>query len=384
MGMSPAGNIDRLLLQKLLDKAKSKVFLGSNNAFLSSLMCSMDFVWTRDVPTAATNGEIIWWNPDWFIKIPEDTRVSVLLHEIWHVGKLHMIRGKDKNKKVWNFACDYRINNDGVNEKPKPWSFVGTEPLINHDFDRHGRMAEEDIYKLLMQNPDQVPDDADLGDDMKEADNEPGDPNKIIGNVVRAIHQSEMAGQAGKLPGDIKSQIKGFLDPVVPWEQTLRKFFEDLIQEDYSWRRPNRRHSEIYLPTRFTDDGRLQHLAYYLDISGSISDKDIERFNSEVRYIWNNLKPEKLTVVTFDTNIQNEYVFNDGDVFDELEITGRGGTCLVCVHDHIERHQPTAAIIFSDLHVWPMEPLSTDLPVIWICIANPGAEVPFGELLHID
>jgi predicted metal-dependent peptidase len=89
-----------------------------------------------------------------------------------------------------------------------------------------------------------------------------------------------------------------------------------------------------------------------------------------------------MTIVQFDTQIQKEVVFNDGDPFDEIEIVGRGGTCLVCVRDYILEHKPTAAIVFSDMYVDPMEPHDV-CPMLWVAIANKEAKVKFGKMVHI-
>ena len=93
------------LLDKELDKVKTKVFLGSNAAFLGPLMCSVNFLWTEDIMTAQTNGISLYWNPHWFLKLPFDTRVTVLLHELWHIALLHMLRRGTRDPEIWNYAC---------------------------------------------------------------------------------------------------------------------------------------------------------------------------------------------------------------------------------------------------------------------------------------
>ena len=131
------------------------------------------------------------------------------------------------------------------------------------------------------------------------------------------------------------------------------------------------------------DDGRLEHLAYFLDTSGSIKSKDALRFSSEVAYVKEKYQPQKMTLVQFTTEIADEQVIEDGDKFTDVTIKGRGGTRLVPVREWIIKHKPTAAIIFTDLEVRPMEPLPFDIPVIWVVIRNPGAQVPFGKIINI-
>jgi hypothetical protein len=56
---------------------------------------------------------------------------------------------------------------------------------------------------------------------------------------------------------------------------------------------------------------------------------------------------------------------------------------LVPVKAHIEEIKPTAAVIFTDLAVPPMQPLAYDIPVIWVTQTK-GAKVPFGKLVYFN
>ena len=378
---------DWSFLTKELDRAKSAAFTGKSAAFLGSLLCSMDFVWTRSIPTAATNGVTLWWNPNFFQKLLPETRQTVLIHELWHPGRLHFIRRGDRDPRIWNFATDIRINNDLIDEG---WSFKGIEwawkdPKIPKD------MAEEDIYDQMVANAIKIPTYSPFGDpsedgpgDMVSDDQDGKDTQvKAINNVVRAIQQAKLAKEAGNLPGDIETILNRFLQPVVPWQQILANFMRDLVEETYTWHRPNRRYTEMYLPSRYNDEGKLSELIYYEDVSGSISDEDAVRFNSEFKYVKDTFRPKSMRLVQFDTEITQELHYEEDDPFNQVKIIGRGGTSLVPVREHIIKHKPTAAIIFSDLECAPMEPLPLQIPVIWVCISNRKAVVPFGQITHI-
>lgn len=401
--------------QRALDKCMSKVFIGNNSAFLGSVMCALDFVWDSTIPTAATNGLKLWWNPEWFDSMCEDSRVTVLLHELWHPASLHMLRMGPRDPKIWNYACDIRINNDLENEGR---SFKGIEDCWkDHSYDATEKAAEEDIYDKLIKQAKKVPQTGSFGDsggsgdmtpdpDAKKADGDedgggsaggpggtqphpstipltPAEQARVVAQVVAAKQAANLAKQAGSVPGCVEEFIKDFLDPVIPWEQQLMKFFTDLSEEDYSWARPNRRYSDIYLPTMLQDESRLEHLHFYFDVSGSVTDEQARRFGAEVKYIQEVIRPQKLTLIQFDTKIQHSRDYLEDEEFTGLTIHGRGGTSLTCVHKHIEEHKPTAAIIFSDLYCSKMAKLPSEIPIVWVCIGNQQATVDFGELIHI-
>ena len=229
-----------------------------------------------------------------------------------------------------------------------------------------------------------------LSDDSDIVESDDPDAQKSIehtnlNNVLSASHSSAMGGGAGTMPGEIEATIKRFLAPKLPWEQILHNFFNELANQDYSWARPNRRYQDMYLPSLMDDDGGLDHIAYFLDVSGSISDGDIIRFHSEFKYVKEHFQPEKMTMLQFDTRITDEKVFLQEDPFEDTHVIGRGGTCLICVRDWIIEHQPAAVVVFSDLQVEPMQPLPQGLnvPIIWIALNNTGAKVPHGELVHL-
>ena len=137
-----------------------------------------------------------------------------------------------------------------------------------------------------------------------------------------------------------------------------------LDKSDYSWRKPNRRFSDMYLPSRVESDGRLTHLLYFLDVSGSIEESQIVRFNSEIRHIKESLNPDKLTLVQFDTRIQRVDVFTSTQKFTNIHVVIGGGTSYNEVHDYILKEKPTASVIFTDLCCTPMQ--EVDSPIIWV------------------
>ena len=364
-------------LQPGLDRAKSTIFLNKNAAFLAPLMCSMNFLWDENVKLAQTDGVSVWFNPHWFLSIPKDRRGTELLHELWHPARAHFLRQGNRDPKKWNDACDYVINND---MDDMGYKFDDAyPPLIDHAY---RGLSEEDIYEILNKQPksNQKPNRWGPAGEMK-----PATPQKIaqaMGNLIKAQQAAIMAGQPGTVPGSVQQLIKDFLKPKVPWQGALYQWFTDLGDWDYTWSMPDRRSQDIYLPSLFEDEGRLDVINYYIDVSGSVNDKQVVQMNSEIKFIKETFNPRKLTVILFDTEIKKEIVFTEDDYFDQIVIVGRGGTDFRPVRKHIMDTKPTAAIIFSDMLVHPMDPGPT-CPIIWIAVDSPVNSVPFGKLIKI-
>lgn len=367
-------DLDYQHLQHELDRCKAAVFRKGNSAFLGPLLCSMEIIWDANVETACTDGISIWWNPHWFLSLSPITRVTVLVHEVWHPAGLHHIRKGTRDPKIWNYACDLWINNDLERQN---YSFEGIEWCWKDQ--QYGTMAEEEIYDILIANSIEPPPSSFGEDDMKEPTE--AQIQQVVSNVSTAIHQATLAG--GTVPSRTRETLGKFLEPKVEWEKALQDFCNDLLEEDYSWRIPSRRSQEVYLPSRVYEDGKLEHLIYYLDVSGSCSNQDVLRFNSEVKYIKDTFNPLKLTIVQFTTEICHEQEFLESDPFDTVVRYGSGGTHLECVRQHMMLNRPTAAIIFSDLGCPIMQPLDFEVPTIWVAIRAAGKSVPFGKLIHI-
>ena len=371
-----------------LDRVKAKAFMNKNSAFLAPILCNMRFEWTDRIPTAETDGVDLRWNPNWFQKMVMGARVTVLLHEIWHIARLHSLRRGSRDPLWWNYACDIWINNMLEDENN---SFEGIENCWKDQ--QYRGLVEEEIYdRIYNPNNKQTPpptgsfgDDGgagDLGNQGQEISNQ--QKQELLSVVTMAAHSAKMSSSPGSIPGDTEQILTQFLKPVVPWQQLLHRFFNDMLTTDYTWRRPNRRFDDIYLPSTYQDDGRLEHLMYFMDVSGSITQKDLLRFNSEVKYVWEEYQPQKMSLVQFDTRISHEQVIKEGDVLTEMVVKGGGGTSLVPVREHIIKHRPTAAIIFSDMEVEPMAKLPFEVPIIWVVLGGRRSHKPsFGDVIVI-
>lgn len=366
-------DLDYYKLDRMLDKLKASVFIGTNAAFYGSLLCSVNFVWAENIPTAQTTGLSIAWNPHLFLALDPESRKTMLLHELKHIANLHVIRRGSRHWEPWNAACDYVVNGelsmDGYYMDGFPW-MVDTIRFIG--------LSAEEIYEILDKEQN-FKLNAAFQDLAEELDM---DPNLIINAVVAAQEAANMAGQGN---GDIQHMLKCFLQPKLPWQSLLHRWFNEKSTQDYSWRKPNRRYTEMYLPSLVDDDsGGLDHIIQFQDVSGSISDVEVIRFNSEAKYMKDTFQPKKMTLVQFDWTIRDITVINETDDFDEIKITGRGGTNLIPVRQMIIDENPSAAIIFTDLDVTPMEPLpaSCRTQILWV-VSRTGKQPPFGEYINI-
>jgi len=370
----------------LFDKTKGHLFYAKNSGFIAPLFCNLKFYWDKTIDTACTDGVSLRWNPDFFLSLDPQTRVTVLAHEVWHVALQHMFRRGDKDPERYNIAGDHVIN---LMLKEHGYYMDGFPYVMD---DKYRGWSTEDIYDDLP--PDAQPPVGGLGLDIDiSGDGKAGSTGEdaadyekrraeSISMVMSAAMTAKMTNKAGDVPGAVEMIIDEFVNPKLPWEKLLKDFFNELVDLEYSFRRPNRRYEDPILPGLVGMSG-LEHLIYYLDISGSISDEDIKRFNSEVKQIKEEFNPQLLTLVTFDTQICDEYSFTADEEFEKIVVTGRGGTSLYPIWEHAKEHNPNAMVVFTDLYVGIPEEKPV-CPLIWICTDHPGADVPYGNLIHVE
>lgn len=382
-------------LEKAWDELVVSVFIGSNRAFYGSLLCSLDLKWDETIPTAAVTTDMeILWNPNFFLRLPKETRKFVLLHEIEHVARLHMIRKGDRDHETWVQACDYEINLAQVDEG---LTYEGTSPLISEEY--RGMTAEQ-IYDLLQQKKEDGGDGGEnqngsWGDgspDIVQGDSK-GDGNqpeltqaqaaKIINTVAKAIQAEKISGFHTAKTEAVESILNKFLKPSLDWNKFLRRYMTDKLQKQLSWKRRNKRYPSIYLPSRRKDKKGLTNITFYLDTSGSITNRMVEIFNSEVKYVFEHFQPKALNVIQFDTDIRLETTYTRGTRIKQMKVSGRGGTDLTCVHEHIKKTKPNIVVVLSDLDCLPMETIK-GLDILWIVFDNPNAQVQQGRVFHVN
>ena len=368
-------------MEKALDKTKITIFLGSTAALLGSVMCSLDIMFDDRIDTACVGSKMIRWNPEFFTKCTPKGRVFVLMHELWHIARLHRVRRNNREHQRWNHACDYVINEWLFKEgyACTPADVGGISILLDKQY--FGK-CEEEVFDLLNAADFEAPEGTGTMNDMPPSDET--DEASDVPIVVRAVEAANQAGMPGSVPGEVIKYLAEYLNPLVPWQNLLQKFFQDLAENRFTWRRPNRRHPNIYLPSRYKDEGRLTKLNYYLDVSGSVTKRDILRFNSEFKYVKDTYRPEEMTQILFNTGIVSEVVILENEPFTDAIIETGGGTSLYYVREHIIESKPTAAVIFTDLGCSPMAQLPFDIPIIWVVVGKIKTPVPFGTPVYID
>lgn len=363
-----------------LNKAKIALMGKPDSAFFTTLAFSLIHEFSDKVSTAATNGKKIMYNPEFFMSLSHDERVFLILHEAMHCAYLHMERKGDRDPHKFNIAADHVINLQLIDrgfKMPKNGLADG----------QYKELSTEEVYNLLPTSPADQPMPG-FGEDLQAPDDPSAAASEALANdiqdiLVRAAIQSKMANdKPGTIPGDVQIFLDRLLNPKLPWNRILQKYLQSFAKNDYSFKKPNRRFfPQFHMPRLFGEN--LINFAVAVDTSGSVSDHEFNRFVSETHSILRMMKPDKITVIQFDTEIKSVSEVRNVRELMNISFTGRGGTLINPVLEWANKNKPQLLLVFSDgyFHFYALE---TKVNTLWLIHDNDQFQAPFGKTIHYE
>ena len=374
-------------IEKRLSKAKTSLVL--EHPFIGNIALNMPFKIDSSVPTAATNGKMVKFNPDFCEKLSDEELKFLVAHECMHPMLEHNFRRNERNMRKWNQAGDYIINQLLVDES------IGKIPhggLYDRDIWNHGNGTTDGIYKILPTESDNgtngIGSVGGIGDPLDECLDADGSPAEIEQQSAEWKVKVAQAAQAAKMMGKMSEGLKRFvgtvLQPKVDWREVLQRFVEKCKDDTRSWARPNRRFlaQGMYLPS--TSGEAMGELVVAVDCSGSIGQEEIDQFSAEVLTIKEDSNPSAIHVVYFDTEVSHYDKFTRDEEL-HIEPHGGGGTAFSPIFEYITEHdiEPVACVVLTDLWCsdFGNEP---PYPTLWVTTDSSSTSAPFGEVVVMN
>jgi predicted metal-dependent peptidase len=393
-----------------LSKAKARMLLA--HPFFATLLIRTQIEVTDRVELAATDGDHIYFNPNFLERCTVDDVMAVTVHEVGHDSLLHSIRLGARNHDVWNQACDHAINLMLEDQGFKCPAAVPGGWLADPKY--KGWSADR-IYDDLRRNPPPPPPSGGDGEDGDgDGDETPGSgsgqpqPGKgsanghardwLHGDVLpnkartaaeqakaeqrakqRVAAAANMARMAGKLHGELARMVDDMLEAKVHWTDVLRDYMLKIVKARDSWVRRNRRFKQVYLPTRH--ERKMGPIIFVPDTSGSMWGDDMEKICSEMAHCATQTKPEHIRVLWADTKVAGEQVFDAADFeFSKLKPMGGGGTDMRVPLKYAEQYDPQVVVLMTDGYTpWP----DSEPPFALIVICTTDVPCPIGQVIRI-
>ncbi len=356
-----------------LEKAKTQLVL--HHTFFATLLMSMPLISDKSIPTAATDGTKILYNPDFLNKLTVEEIMFVLAHEVMHIALLHPFRREGRDFKKWNQAADHAENHILIDA-----GFTIPKIGILADPQYKGMHAEK-VYAAMSEGKEDGSDgEGGFRDECRDAPGDQADKAQAEAKAQSKIMQAaKMAQMAGQLPGSLKELVDEVLKPKVNWREELRRFMTAVLKTDQSWARGQRRFlaEGLYLPAMSSEG--MGEIVVGVDTSGSCWDQ-VPEFLAEVSAIAAECRPEKVHVIYCDTQVNRHDEYEAGQEI-EMSKCGGGGTDLTKMFEYVGMKgiTPQVCVFLSDLETpWGAAP---EYPVIWAAVGNKVP--PFGDVVRL-
>jgi predicted metal-dependent peptidase len=382
----------QLTAEQRIWKATTDIVGNSKYVALAGVMMIGSKKVVEDCPTACTNGRDELYGRA-FVDMLNDAELRFLmLHECYHKMYRHLSTWKhlaDIDAARCNKANDYVINiklvdgdgNEGFIKMPK----MG---LIS---EAYRDMGTQEVFDLLPPEDNEGNgkgsgfDDHDWEGAQELGEEEAKDLAKQIDEAVR-----QGAMLAGKTGSGGNRDLADLLETKQDWRELLREFVKTTCAgKDFStWKKPNRKYigMDIYMPSAISE--AVGEIVIAIDTSGSIGGRELSAFLGEIKGICDQVKPSKVRLIYWDTQVCSEEVYeaeSTDDITKSTKPTGGGGTDVSCVSKYMSENglKPECVVVLTDGYLgneWG----SWTVPVLWAVLNNKSARPPMGVKVDVS
>lgn len=367
----------------------------SDNGFFGLLLMHLKFALDYGVGTAATDGERVFFSPEFMDNINDDELVFILKHEIMHIVLRHSIRAGSRDNDLYNIAADIVVNSnimlqaDGDPEAVTLRKYGESMHKAPDGLEGY-RYTTEEIYEQLLRKAPEEYLKSELTDDHSRW-------GTCYSDEIGSIWQSRIRdaleaskGKVGDLSEGMQREIDQYLNPKIDWRSVLNDFIQEEIT-DYSFSPPDRRFADcpFFLPDYNDSETMVRDVLFMIDTSSSMDDDDVSVVYSEIQNAIEQFDG-KLSgwLGFFDTEVYKPVCFTDQRSFETIRPLGKGGTSFSAVFDYVakemDRGEIACIIILTDgLSLFPDEEVSEGIPVLWI-LNNRFVVPPWGRTVVIE
>lgn len=304
-----------------------------------------------------SNGFIIYFNPIYILECTIKEIQALIKHEIYHIMSGHHIRAKALKYKysnlAINIAMDISINQYILNLPSWSYSIDNVKRSYNVVLEEDKTMEQyaDIIQKALNKLKKEKSNEEDTEDIDWKNSHELWSLNDEVDESLAKEMTKKLASSAlkGRVPKSIDELMRELnKKSEISWKDYLKKLLGSL---PHGYKKTITR-KDRRQPERLDLRGRLPkytaQIAVAIDISGSISDKEIEEIMAEVFSIVKNYHRE-ITILECDSNVRRVYkVKNIKDI--KKKLNTRGSTKFSPVFEYMKNNNMNNYILiyFTD------------------------------------
>ena len=387
---------------------QSRVRLLLNHPFFGNLATRLII---RDAtewcPTAATDGKHLYYNKNFLGAFDDPELDFIIAHEVLHCVYDHMERKGSRQADYWNMAGDFVINRDLKDQH------IGKMPKVGLFDEKYRENYTDEIYddlfakkkkvqKTLDMHIDQLMKEIDKktekgagGKDKDGKDKQTGpvpiskeDRELLKDEIKNAVIQASQVAGAGNTPKGVARLIKELTEPKMDWRTMLDQQITSVIKNDFTWMKPSRKGWDVDAILPGLKNDTTIDVCVAIDTSGSISDRQLKTFLSEVQGIMSQYTDYKIHLWCFDTKVHNPKVFTADKELTDYKISGYGGTDFMANWKFMkeENIEPKKLIVFTDGYPFGSWGDENYCDTLWIIHSHheKNLEAPFGQTCHFE
>ena len=371
----------------------------SRNGFYGLLLMHMKFAIDGSVKTAATDGERIYFAPEFLDDISDSELMFILEHEILHVVLRHVESTADRDPQGFNIACDIVVNSNilfsaGGDRASITLAKYGESMHMTPNGDEGCRYTAEEVYEMLKQKGrgsrggKGFPGGAAGGrtvDDHSRWGTIPADELRAVWDQrIKDAYEAAKKGR-GTLSAGIEHMLRELTRPKTDWRAILNDFVQEEIV-DYSFAPPDRRFSDspFLLPDFNETDETIRNVLFMIDTSASMTDRKVAQAYSEIKGAIDQYNGRLAGWLGFfDAEVVPPVPFSSESEFRMIKPKGGGGTSFHAVFDYIAEEMSgmeiSSIVILTDGYApFPPPEATMGIPVLWM-INNDHITPPWGR-----
>jgi predicted metal-dependent peptidase len=420
----------KLTAEQRIERCHVQMMKHKNFCLFSGLfMIGKVSVVDKDLPfTAQTNGLDVVYGRGFVDSLNDKQLAFLILHENMHKAYRHLIVWEKlykQNGVLANMACDYVINlqihdydtQQEVTEFPttpdgknlgcldEAYRGMDAHQVFLELVKKHGKNAGKKKVYVIGQGNEQ----GEEGEGEGDGEGLPDGLDEHDWEGAQAMSDQEKEAQAkevesalrqgsilvGKMGGNVDRNISEMLVPKINWKDALREFVKSVTQgkDQTTWRRLHKRYiaSDIIMPSSY--DEKVGGIVIGIDTSGSIGTEELTQFLSEVKSICDEVSPEKIDVLYWDTHVASRETYQNNELSNLVESTkpaGGGGTEPACVPKYIHKHdiKGECLLMLTDGYIPEQNPSNWQIgmPVLWCVKGNQNFrnEGVIGKVVHVE
>ena len=376
---------------KKISQAKAKLLV--DYPYFGTLASKIEVILNDDIEAFKSDGKKLEINRNYLQNLELSEMEFVFANGAMHASLAHEMRKNNRSGWLWQMATDMAVNDMLVqNGLDMPYGAQYRK--------RFSGMYAEEIYAELkddiLRDDEDLEYEADDSDDVQKSDDKKSDQQQNSQQTKQELEEEilqeqlfaeeaiallEEKMQTGEAPVTIERFFEIADFGKIDWRNELRNALDKYFRDDYVMMPPSKKllYNGIYLPSNVSQTFRL---VIAIDSSGSIDEKLLNEFLSEVNFLMTLVQYYEIELLVCDEKIQAHKTFYNGDVL-EVDVKGGGATDFRPVFDFIEENFDEVKLLlyFTDLDgVFPKN--IPDYEVKWV--SSKEKEFAFGTLIKLD